>query len=468
MPKNMKPRPLALLLFATLLFMAARQAAAAASNLDLARQLNQAFVELAEKVSPSVVVLTVIQKPSTVALDALEDNSDGAAPLEKILGQGSGLIIRTNGYILTNCHVVEDAEKIEVRLHDGRRFKAVVRGVDSRSDLAVIKIEATGLPAARLANSANTRVGEFAIAIGAPLQLDYSVTFGHVSAKGRSRIFYDPNADQDFIQTDASINPGNSGGPLVNIDGEVIGINTLIRGMHTGIGFAIPSDLAREVSEHLITDGKFTRAWLGVSIQGLKDDPENLNRIKGVQDGVLIQAILRGGPAAKSDLAIGDVITTVDGHRVSTVQELRNEIRGKKIGQPVALDVFRNDKIITLKVSPGEWVEPEATFAARFPARRSPADKLGLTVAPLTADTAKKFAVPMTDGVIVTRITDDSSAARASLRPGDVITSVDGEDTRSVGQFREALQYANLKKGVRLNFLRGEQKLSELLKLGQE
>ena len=161
----MKLRPLASLLFATLILVAARRTATAASNLDLAHQLNQAFVELAEKVSPSVVVLSVTQKASALGLDALDDSSDGAAPLEKIFGQGSGLIIRTNGYILTNCHVVEDAEKIEVRLHDGRRFKAVVRGLDSRSDLAVIKIEATGLPAARLANSTKTRVGEFAIAI---------------------------------------------------------------------------------------------------------------------------------------------------------------------------------------------------------------------------------------------------------------------------------------------------------------
>ena len=213
-------------------------------NLDVARKLNQAFVEVAEKVSPSVVVITVVQKPQKSGEEDTRffnnlpreyrryfhrpgDDSN----TEPLRGQGSGVIIRRDGYILTNGHVVEDAEKIEVRLQDGRTFKGTVRGVDAQSDISVVKIDAKDLSVAKFADSSQTRVGEFAIAIGAPFSLDYSVTFGHVSAKGRSGIIYDPSADQDFIQTDANINPGNSGGPLVNIDGEVIGINTLIRGM---------------------------------------------------------------------------------------------------------------------------------------------------------------------------------------------------------------------------------------------
>src|SRR5205085_3961481 len=192
---------------------------------------------------------------------------------------------------------------------------------------------------------------------------DYSVTFGHVSAKGRSNIV--PFAgltsmDQDFIQTDANINPGNSGGPLVNLDGEVIGINTLIRGLRTGIGFAIPSSLAKEVSDQLISDGKFKRAWLGIGIRAFRDDADLRELIKGVDDGVVVSAILTNGPASKSDLKASDVITAVDGKPVGTPQQLRGEIRGKKIGQPITLDVARPDstgtaKMIKIKVKPAEW-----------------------------------------------------------------------------------------------------------------
>src|SRR6266446_3719922 len=262
------------------------------SNLELARQLNQAFVEVAEKVSPSVVVINVVQKPTAsttsddeeIPFDAIPrefrrffHRQSEDTPPEKSQGQGSGIIIRDDGYILTNSHVVEDAESIEVRLQDGRTFKATVRGVDQQSDVAVVKIEAKSLPVAVLGDSTKTRVGEFAIAIGAPFNLDYSVTYGHVSAKGRSNVILgDAGAsmDQDFIQTDANINPGNSGGPLVNINGEVIGVNTLIRGLHTGIGFAIPSSLAKEVSEKLIAEGKFTRLWLGIGTRAVRDTPD--------------------------------------------------------------------------------------------------------------------------------------------------------------------------------------------------
>src|SRR5262245_13297143 len=325
------------------MLLASARGFASDSNLDLVRQLNQAFVEVAERVSPAVVVINVTEKPPQWLPDADENektNSPGSMPREfwrqfhqqfeedlPEQGQGSGVIIRKDGYILTNRHVVDNAEKIQVRLRDGRTFAAVVRGVDPQSDVAVIKIDADNLPVARLADSSKTRVGEFAIAIGAPFSYDYSVTFGHVSAKGRSNVVpaFEGGAvmDQDFIQTDANINPGNSGGPLVNIDGEDIGINTLNRGLHSGIGFAVPSNLAREISDKLIADGKFTRAWLGVSIRGLKEDADMREKIKAVDDGVLVSAIVADGPAAKSELRTGDVITTVDGQRVGTVQELR-------------------------------------------------------------------------------------------------------------------------------------------------
>src|SRR5687767_10766791 len=337
---------LALAMFlAMLLFCPAR--AADSPALELARQLNNAFIEVAEKVSPAVVVIKVSRASRPGMLDDSdnpfwdlvpkefrkqfeeererrkrpepdEDTKPNRPPVFD--GRGSGVIIREDGYILTNFHVVEDAEKIRVRLRDGRTFEGTVRGKDARSDLAVIKIDATNLPAAKLGDSSAVRVGEFAIAIGAPFELDYSVTFGHVSAKGRSRVvpaFGMTSAgammDQDFIQTDASINPGNSGGPLVNLYGEVIGINTLIRGLHTGIGFAVPVNLAKDVSDKLISDGKYPRLWLGVSIRGLREDEDDNLKINGVDDGVLVTDIQPDGPASKSDLRRQDVIVAVDG-----------------------------------------------------------------------------------------------------------------------------------------------------------
>jgi serine protease Do len=352
------------------------------ANVDLARQLNQAFVEVAKRAAPVVVVIDVIEKaPKPAAESQDEDGSFNSLPPglkrfheelerqapEKVRDQGSGVIIRKDGYILTNRHVVENAESILVRLQDGRSFPATVRGVDAPSDLAVVKIKADGLAVASLADSSKTQVGEFAIAIGSPFGLDFSVTFGHISAKERSNVI--PNyegvsMDQEFLQTDALINPGNSGGPLFNLEGEVIGLNTLIRGLHTGIGFAIPSNLAKEVSDQLVAQGKFTRPWLGIGITAVREHPEFREVVKGIDDGVIVSAILPAGPAAKSDLRPTDVITAVDGKPVSTPQQLRTEIRHKQIGRPVTLAVFRKGKTLDVRVRPGEWLPP-ATVAER-------------------------------------------------------------------------------------------------------
>lgn len=385
------------LLCAVLLLPVALRAADLTNSpaLDMARQLNKAFIEVAEKVSPSVVVIKVAQKPREDALDdpdnpfwdlmpkefreqyekerekrrkraQEEEEEDKPKRAPEFNGQGSGVIIREDGYIMTNFHVVEDAEKIRVRLLDGRTFEGTLRGRDPQSDIAVIKINATNLPAAKLGDSTAVRVGEFAVAIGAPFEFDYSVTFGHVSALGRSRVvpsfgMYSQGAimDQDFIQTDASINPGNSGGPLVNLYGEVIGINTLIRGLHTGIGFAVPVNLAKEVTEQLIANGKFPRSWLGVGIRGLREDEDLREEIKGADDGVLVTSIQPNGPASKSDLKARDVITAVDGQSVATATQLRNEIRKKKAGSAVTLDIVRDSKPMKIKVRPELWPEKE-------------------------------------------------------------------------------------------------------------
>ena len=462
-------------------------AAHASPALDLAKQLNQAFIEVADKVSPSVVVINVVQKAPSFSSEGLGDpwgllpkefrrrfqQQSPEEPQEKSRGQGSGVIIRKNGFILTNRHVVEDAERVEVLLKDGRRFRATIRGVDAQSDLAVLKIEADNLPAATLVDSTQTRVGEFAIAIGAPFALDYSVTFGHVSAKGRHAIGGSEGAamDQDFIQTDANINPGNSGGPLVNINGEVIGINTLIHGLRTGIGFAIPSSLAREVSDKLITDGKLTRARLGIGIVGIREfsDFQELN--PGVRDGVIVRSIDPAGPAANSELRPADVITAVDGHAVTTAQELKNEIRNKPIGKSVTLDVNRNGKALKLAVKPGPWNDGNGESQTRPVVAREgdEPNRLGLAVQPLTPALAEQFGVTAnTPGVLVTSVERGGLAARAGIAPGDIITEVARQPVTNPREFRAAVQQADAKKGVLLNLISGKTSRFEILKDGNE
>jgi serine protease Do len=471
------------------------------ANLELARQLNQAFVQVAEDVSPSVVVITVVQKATPQsALDSGDGTTDDSGdPLnqlppdlrrwfrqqehpapEKSRGQGSGIIIRKDGFILTNRHVVEDAEKIEVRLKDGRIFPARVRGVDSPSDVAVIKIDAQNLPVAKLADSSKTRVGEFAIAIGAPFALDYTVTFGHVSAKDRSNIIpadsesATPMTDQNFIQTDANINPGNSGGPLINIEGEVIGINTLIRGLRTGIGFAIPINLAREVADKLISDGKFTRSWLGVTIVSYREYPGFSDLVKGIQDGVVVREIAADGPAAKSGLHPGDVITAIDGKTVITSQQLKDEIRAKKVGQSVTLSVFRRVKDkgsqLKIQIKPGEW--KDATAGAGVLDSASSEDgsvgNLGLTVETLTRERADEFGVDMTDGVIITKVDPTSLAYGNGIKRGDIITSIDHQPVTNPKQFHDALKIADTKKGVIMNLVSKDGARFEILKDSQD
>ncbi|MEI7729400.1 MAG: trypsin-like peptidase domain-containing protein [Verrucomicrobiota bacterium] len=443
--------------------------------LDLARQLNQAFIEVADKVSPSVVVVKVALKSPHSWMDDEENplwemvpkewrkryedrRARPRANQEPIFdGQGSGIIIRKEGYILTNRHVVDGASKIRVRLKDGREFDAEVKGMDAQSDIAVIRLldkSLKDLPEAKLADSSLVRVGEFAIAIGAPFDLDYSVTFGHVSAKGRTHVIPDPAMDQDFIQTDANINPGNSGGPLVNINSEVIGINTLINGLHTGIGFAIPSSLAKEVADQLISDGKFTRSWLGISIAALREDVEYRKLVTGITDGVIVKEIMPDGPAAKSELKPSDIITSVDGHAVATPQQLKNEIRSKKVGSDVALKVYRKDKLIDVKVQPEAWPDDSETkLAARGnPRGESALNKtMGLTVQTLTKELNKKYGTEVTEGVIVTDVVVGSPAESKGIRIGDVITEVDRKPTVNVKDFREAMKAADSKKGVIIN-----------------
>jgi serine protease Do len=454
--------------------------------MDLARQLNQAFIEVADNVSPAVVVIKLAHKPDYRDLDDSSNPFFDMVPeLRKRFeeqykkrqqrqsrrepiydSQGSGIVIREDGYILTNSHVVEGADKIMVKLKDGTEYEgAEIKGVDSQSDVAIIKINAKHLTVAKLGDSSKTRVGEFAIAIGAPFELDYSVTFGHISAKGR-RVFSDQvMMDQDFLQTDASINPGNSGGPLVNIDGEVVGINTLIRGMNRGIGFAIPINLAREVSDQLIKDGKFSRTWLGIGIVSLSEAKEYRDLVSSVKNGVVVRSVVRDGPVANSDLQPADIITAVDGKEVATAQELKSEIRTKPAGKSVTLDVVRDDKRIKVKVKPGEMHdESSQDLQAHKSKDTAEPGMIGLQVQTLTRELAKQFDVELTEGVIVTGVKSGGIAEQKGIKEGDIITEVDRKRITTSREFKDALRSADLKKGVRIKLIGEAGRSFELLK----
>ena len=465
------------LAFSLAALLAAVPCSAASSPLDVARQLNEAYVQVAEDVSPAVVVITVTQKierPTSEGQNPMlerfpelrrwfEGRPSQPQRFELPPNQGSGVVISEDGYILTNAHVVEDADKIRVRFKDRREYTATVRGVDKQSEVAVIKVDAKGLKPAKLGNSTKARVGEMVVAIGAPFELDYTVTFGHISAKGR-RVFSDfYMMDQDFIQTDASINPGNSGGPLVNLNGEVIGLNTLIRGMNTGIGFSVPIDLARQIADRLITDGKFTRAWLGVGIRSLSEFNELQERSGDVKDGVVIASIEESGPAAKSELEPGDIVTAVDGKPVVSSQDLKTEIRTKEIGKAVSLDVVREGKKMKIEVKPGEFPEDRSQLMA---ATRNPGTTagLGLKVKAINRELADQFGLEQTEGVVVIEVETGSPAERQGIQPGDVITKVNRRNVISLNDFKTAIRDADLKKGVSITVVGERGRRFEILK----
>src|ERR1017187_344317 len=305
------------------LFAATTPASTANSDIDLARHLENAFERVADQASASVVVITSHSSIGGAVESTEGDDGDNNQQFEGMpfefffrhLPQGhprsidkeaSGIILRKDGYILTNQHVVDGADSITVHLKDGTEYKdAKVIGIDDHTDIAVIKVDAKDLQVAKFANSDEVKVGQWAIAIGAPFELDYSFTVGFVSAKGRP-----PMGDSaivatiDYIQTDAAINPGNSGGPLCDIEGRVIGINTLIRGLNRGIGFAVPINVAMDSAEKLIKDGKVTRPWIGIGIEALSENKELAELAKPVKDGVVVNLIEDGAPASKSDLTL--------------------------------------------------------------------------------------------------------------------------------------------------------------------
>src|SRR6266513_516398 len=337
--------------------------AAADAGKDVVHQLNSAFTKVFEIIAPTVVIIEVMKKNDAPDMSSLEDlfmqqqPQDESQPRrgprnpQPIQSEGSGFIARQDGFIYTNFHVVEGADEIAVKLKDGREFKAKVVGTDEKTDIAVIKIDATNLPVAQFANSDEVRVGQFAFAIGAPFKLDYTFTYGVISGKGRSKLIATGGYSiSDYLQTDASINPGNSGGPLCDIDGKVVGMNTLINGLNRGLGFAIPINMAKEIGTELVAGHKITRPWLGIRIETLGDDPTIRDLCKGAEKGVVVRTIEADAPASKSDLKPFDLITQVDGTPIETDSQLQHEILKKKVGQNVQLTVWRKGQTIKVPI----------------------------------------------------------------------------------------------------------------------
>ncbi len=444
----------------------------ASEALRYARLLNQAFVEAAAKAAPSVAVIVVEQKFRGGGAETRDGREDAPrssredfrewwrrqleeSPME---GRGSGVVIREDGYILTNAHVVDGAEKITARFKDGRSFAAEIVGVDRRSEVAVIKIDGDKLPAAPIGDSDATRVGEFAIAIGAPFELDYSVTFGHVSAVGRSEIVAASELmDQNFIQTDASINPGNSGGPLVNIEGRVVGINTIIRGIGTGIGFAIPINFAMKVADELIEKGSYVRSWVGVEVTDFGEFPRMRDFSGGVQEGVILVAVHPGGPAAESALEPGDIVTRVAGREVTTRRELIAAVRGRDVGDAVAMDYIRINEEgkpvpMSLRLEPG--VFPERVYRrarSRWGGGRSEASVKGISIMDLTEEMAADYRAPLEAGVVLTHLEGDYDTE--FLGPGDIITKIGGRRVTGVESFKRAVGDVDFSRGVVVKYI---------------
>jgi serine protease Do len=427
------------------------------------------FVGLAEKLEPSVVNISTSQAPNTRSSapesfggqnpfggnDQLNEfwrrffGDQFAAPGSPSVprrGLGSGFIIEPEGLILTNNHVIENAEKITVRLSDEREFEAKVVGRDPRTDLAVIRINASenDFPAAPLGNSSQLQVGEWVVAMGSPFGLDNTLTAGVVSAKGR-QIGAGPY--DNFIQTDASINPGNSGGPLVNLRGEVVGVNTAIfsrTGGNLGIGFAIPIDAAREILPELIKTGKVTRGWLGVNIQRIT--PE-IAKALGLENssGALVSNVMEDSPAARAGVQTGDVIVEFAGEKVADSSKLPAIVAGIDVGESVKMTVIRGKKRVPLTVKVGELKDEEVVAAA------PESGNLGMTVQNLTPALAKTLGLERAQGVVITSVEPQSAAAEAGLQRGDVILEVNRQKIADAAELRKNVD--QVKAGDNLLFL---------------
>jgi len=478
------------------LFAAMSLSARAADNgVESLRQTGKAFAAVAKQVSPSVVFIRVESKASsrsTAPFSSPFESPNGSpfgnefpfgddffrrffgesfpgrpqpkkrqAPQRErmIMGQGSGFVFKTEkgahaskSYILTNNHVVKNADRIRVQFKDGREFDATVTGRDSHSDVAVIEVKAADLPALRLGDSSQLEVGEWVIAIGNPFGLSHTLTAGVVSAKGRTSVGI--NDYEDFIQTDAAINPGNSGGPLVNLNGEVVGINTAIfsrSGGYMGIGFAIPSNLASTIANQLIEHGEVTRGQLGVVIQPLT--PELAKSFETKADkGILIASVNDDSPAKKAGLKQGDVILKLNDEPIIDIGSFRNRVALMPPGTSIKLTILRNGKHKTVNVKVGKASEEKQIAKA---ASHS-SGEIGFTVQTLTPQLADQYDLKEGEGVLVSEVQPGSIAAMAGIRPGTIILQVEQKPVKSAEEFQHAIKTSERKKRVLLLVRQGE------------
>lgn len=412
------------------------------------------FMNLAEKLSPAVANISIVQKAEQqheppfrgfrrpyrerqpFGQDPFREFFEryfSDAPPQTRQSLGSGFIIHPQGLILTNNHVIEAADKIKVTLQNEREFEAQVIGRDPKTDLALIKVESKAdLPTVPLGDSDALRIGEWVLAIGNPFGLSHTVTAGIVSAKGR---VIGAGQYDDFIQTDASINPGNSGGPLFNTRGEVIGINTAIIAGGTGIGFATPINLVKELIPQLYDHGKVTRGWLGVMIQ--KVTPELARTFALPQaHGALVADVVSDSPAAQGGLQQGDIITGFDGSDIRDMNELPRVVAKTEVGKHVEVRILRQGKAKTLSITIAALRE-EAAVAAAEPTLT---DRLGMEVEDLTPDSVQRMGLSSSRGVLVAAVNPDGPAAEAGIRSGDVILEVNRHGIADTQSYTEALQ----------------------------
>jgi serine protease Do len=371
-------------------------------------------------------------------------------------GQGSGFIISKDGYILTNNHVVGDVDKITVELQDGRKFEnAKLIGTDPDSEVALIKIDGENFPVLPMGNSDKIEIGDWVIAIGNPFSLNETVTVGVISAVGRSNVHI--AAYEDFIQTDAAINPGNSGGPLINLDGQVIGINTAIfsqSGGYMGIGFAIPINMARNIEQQLKSHGKVTRGYLGIYGQDITPEMAKLLQLKNSQ-GVIVASVEPGSPADKAGLESHDVLLEMSGKKIESYDSFRNEVAMLKPDSRVTFLVSRDGKTTEITVTLAERPTEVAEGGTQSKERQQSQAALGIEVQTLTKDLAKRFGYALGEGVIVTRVAPASPAANVGIQPGDLIQSVNRESVSSVDDFEKAVNRTKNNK-ILLLIKRGE------------
>ncbi|MFI0376604.1 MAG: DegQ family serine endoprotease [Candidatus Thiodiazotropha sp.] len=444
-------------------------------GIESLRQTGKAFASVAQKVSPSVVYIqveTVRERAPNNEYSPFGDDlfrrffgpQFPGAPRQRqkprrhrSVGQGSGFVFShdkglysNKAYVMTNNHVVEGADRITVKFKNGHEFSAEIKGSDPKSDIAVLEIVADDLPALPLGDSNKLDVGEWVLAFGNPFGLSHTMTAGIVSAKGRTSLGISDY--EDFIQTDAAINPGNSGGPLVNLDGEVVGINTAIfsrSGGYMGVGFAIPINMAKGIANQLLDKGEVTRGFLGIMIQPLTPELAESFGSK-YQKGILVAEVSENSPADRAGLKQGDLIFKLDGKNVGNVGDFRNRISLTSPGSKVGLEIIRNGKPKAIEVTVGELSEQSVAGS-----NTKTTEELGLTVQTMDKELAQSFGTNTTQGVVVTNVSPGSIAAMAGIDAGTVITQVNRNPVTSAGEFQIRINEGRSQRQVLLLVMKG-------------